>query len=70
MHIFRNKVLKKSKFSNIFISKSWSPGQIFFTENSERFRGFLMLKNYFEIQNFAIFEEVVHNFGRSDNDMI
>ena len=29
-----------------------------------------MLKNDFENMNFAIFEEVVHNFGRSDDDMI
>ena len=29
-----------------------------------------MLKNDFEITNFAIFEEVVHNFGWSDYDMI
>ena len=29
-----------------------------------------MLKNDFESQNFAIFEDVVHNFGRSDDDMI
>jgi hypothetical protein len=29
-----------------------------------------MLKNDFESKNFAIFEEVVHNFGRSDDDMI
>ena len=29
-----------------------------------------MLKNDFESTNFAIFEEVVHNFGRSDDDMI
>ena len=29
-----------------------------------------MLKNDFEITNFAIFEEVVHNFGKSDDDMI
>ena len=29
-----------------------------------------MLKNYFASQNFAILEEVVYNFGRSDNDMI
>ena len=28
-----------------------------------------MLKNDFESMNIAIFEEVVHNFGRSDNDM-
>ena len=29
-----------------------------------------MLKNYFEIQNFAIFEKVVHNFGRSGHDLV
>ena len=29
-----------------------------------------MLKIDFESTDFAIFEEVVHNFGRSDNDMI
>ena len=28
-----------------------------------------MLKKDFESQNFAIFEEVVHNFGRSDDDI-
>ena len=36
----------------------------------ERFNQFLMQKKDFESQNFAIFEEVVHNFGRSDDDMI
>ena len=29
-----------------------------------------MMKNDFESQNFAFFEGVVHNFGRSDDDMI
>ena len=29
-----------------------------------------MLKNDFEIRNFAVFEEIVLNFGRSDDDMI
>ena len=29
-----------------------------------------MLKKDFESQNFAIFEEVVNKFGRSNNDMI
>ena len=27
-------------------------------------------ENDFENTNFALFEEVVHNFGRSDNDII
>ena len=30
----------------------------------------MMLKNDFESTDFAIFGEVVHNFGRSDDDMI
>ena len=29
-----------------------------------------MLKNDFESQNFAMFEEVVHDFGRTDDDII
>ena len=29
-----------------------------------------MLKNDFEILNFEIFDKIVHNFGKSDNDMI
>ena len=28
-----------------------------------------MLKQDFESQNFAIFGDVVHNFGRSENDI-
>ena len=43
---------------------------IFFAKKSERLLQFLMLKNDFESTNFAIFEEVVHNFNRSDDDMI
>ena len=29
-----------------------------------------MLKNDIKSQNFAIFDEVVHNFGKSDENMI
>ena len=29
-----------------------------------------MLKNDFESMNFVIFEEVVHDFGKSDDGMI
>ena len=29
-----------------------------------------MQKNNFESSNFDMFEEVVHNFGKSDDDMI
>ena len=45
--------------------------KIFFKEKkSERFRGFLILKNDFDNQNFEMFKEVVHNFGMSDSDII
>ena len=36
---------------------------------SERFDQFLKQKNDFESTNFEMFE-VVHNFGKSDDDMI
>ena len=38
--------------------------------SSERFGWFLMPKNDFENTDFANFEEVVHDFGRFDDDMI
>ena len=43
-----------------------------FSENFflERFDQFLTQKNDFESMNFEMFEEVVHNFGKSDDDMI
>ena len=66
-HIFRKQSTLKIK---VFIYTSWSPSQIFFTEKKIRFGWFLMPKNNFESTNFANFEEVVHNFGRSDDDMI
>ena len=67
-----NKVLSlKVKLPKHFNYKSWSPCLIFFTEKkSERFHWFLILKNEFECTNFAIFEKVAHDFGRSDDDMI
>ena len=36
----------------------------------ERFDQFWIQKNDFESQNFEMFEEAVHNFGNSDDDMI
>ena len=59
-----------TKIGHIFRNQSWSPGLIFFTEKkSERFSWFLMLKSDFKSTNFAISEEVFHNFGRSYDDM-
>ena len=67
-HFQKIKVFKKSKILKAFFTKSWSPRiQRFFLE---RFNQFLALKNDFENQNFEMFEEVVHNLGKSDNDMI
>ena len=71
-HIFRKQnTHKRSKFSDNFIDKSWSPSLLFFTERKkiERFDWFLMPKNDFESTNFTNLEEVVHNFGWSDDDM-
>ena len=66
-----NKVSWKSKISKTFFDKSWSPSRIFFIESFlERFDQFLTQKNDFESTNFDMFEEVVHNFGKSDDDMI
>ncbi len=36
----------------------------------ERFDQFSTLKNDFECTNFAIFDKVVHNFGKSDDALI
>ena len=36
----------------------------------ERFDQFLMLKNDFENQNFVIFDKVVHNFGKTGDEII
>ena len=36
----------------------------------ERFNQFSTLKNDFENQNFEMFEEVVHSFGKSAGDII
>ena len=44
-------------------NKNWA-------HNLERFNQFSTLKNDFENQNSEICEEVVHNFGKSDDDMI
>ena len=36
----------------------------------ERFNQFSTMKNDFENQNFEMFEEAVHNFGKSDGGNI
>ena len=59
-----HKVFQKSKFSKTFLYKSWSPKSLFF------FGQFLTQKNDFESMNFEIFKEVVHNLGKSDDDII
>ena len=66
-----NKVLKAYKISKPFYNKSWSPSPIFLKYFIfKRFNQFSTLKNDFENQNFGMLEEVVHNFGKSDSDII
>ena len=36
----------------------------------KRLDQFSTLKNYFENQNFKVFDEVIDDFGKSDDDMI
>ena len=60
-HIFRKQSTLKIKVFKYSLQKK---------KKSERFGWFLMPKNDFESTNFANFEEVVHDFGRSDDDMI
>ena len=64
-----------TKIGHIFrkqsISKSWLPSPIFFKEKKlERFNQSSTPKNDVENKNFEIFEEVPHNFGKSDVDII
>ena len=54
-----------------FFNKKWSPIPTFFIEKElERFNAFLTKKNDFESINFEIFNEDIHSFGKSDNEMI
>ena len=64
-HIFRKESTIKTK-----VFKKFRLLKLIFTEKKIGNIQFLMPKNDLETTNFANFEEVVHNFGRSDNDMI
>ena len=57
-------------YKSLFLSCHHAEVQSQFTEKMERFNQFLMQKKDFESQNFAIFDKVGHNFGKSDEDMI
>ena len=61
------------RLQNLYFQSHFSASkinQIFLIFFSERFDQFLTQKNDFESTNFEMFEEVVHNFGKSDDDMI
>ena len=60
-HIFRKYSKYYKKFSKVFNNKSWS-------KNFHRKKNLVIFdaENDFESHNFAIFEEVFQNFGRSD----
>ena len=65
-HIFRKQSTLKIKVS--FIKVDLLVKYSSQKKKSERFGWFLMPKN--ESTNFANFEDVVHNFGKSDDDII
>ena len=52
----------------ISINNGWFPNLIF-KKKIRKIPLFLTMKNDFKNQNFKIFEEVVNNCGRSDDDM-
>ena len=60
------KVFQKISLIKVGLLIRYCPQNIFL----ERINKFFTLKNDFENQNFEMFEEVVHNFGKSDDDMI
>ena len=64
-----NKVLKNQSFQTISYTKVES-NILYRKKNLKDQVYFLMLKNDFESTNFANFEESVHIFGKSDDDMI
>ena len=63
---FENQSFQKISFIRVDLLVKYSSQK----KKSKRFGWFLMLKNDFESTNFANFEEVAHNFGMSDDDMI
>jgi hypothetical protein len=65
--LFKNPIFQKHFFIKVGLLVQYSPKQIFFGEN---LTNFFTQKNDFVSQNFEFFEEVVHNFGKADNDMI
>ena len=74
-HFYKTKFFRNQSFQTISLIKvdlqaKYSSQK---KKQSERFGSFLLTKNDFEskfITNFANFEEVVHNFGRSDDGII
>ena len=69
-HIFRKQSTSKIKVFKKFHLQKLISSNILYKKNFERVDWFLMPKNYFECTNFVNCEEVVHNFGRSDDGMI
>ena len=70
-HIYRKQSTLKISFQKTsFIKVNLQVKYSSEKKKSERFGWFLMPKNDFERTNFANFEEVVYNFGTSDDDMI
>ena len=68
-HFQKTNCFKNQSFYKISLI-SWSPSLRFVTEKNGKDLINFGVENDFESQNFAIFWEVVDNFGRSDDDMI
>ena len=70
-HIFKKQSTLKIKVFNNSIYKRWSSSQIFFTEKkNQKYLVDFLCQKMTKSTNFANFEEVFHNFGRCDDDMI
>ena len=70
-HFQKTKYFKNQRFQKISFIKVDLLVKYF--SQKKKFRKICLIfdaKNDFESTNFANFEEVVHNFGRSDDDMI
>ena len=63
---FKNQSFQKNSLIKVGLLIKYSSQNFF----SERFNQLQTLKNDFESMNFAIFDEVVHNFGKSEDVII
>ena len=68
-HFQKIRYFKNQNFTKRFLSKVGLLAQ-YSSKKLERFDQLSTLKNDFEYHNFKMFEENVHNFGKSDGYII